>query len=228
MLRITDIAAICELARPRGIAVAVDNTFATPLLQQPLELGADLVVHATSKYLAGHSDVIGGAVVVRDEHHPIFERLRTMQKLGGAVPSPFDCWLTLRGIRTLGVRLRQQCYNARVIADFLAAHAAVHAVHYPGLASHPGYDIAARQMKQPGAMLSFQVRAGKEAALRVCGATQLFRWATSLGGVESLIEHRASVEQGLNTPDDLLRVSVGLEHVYDLLDDLKQALDNPQ
>jgi cystathionine gamma-synthase len=224
MLRITDIAAVCELAKGSGIMVAVDNTFATPLLQRPLGLGANLVVHATSKYLAGHSDVIGGAVVAREANHPVFERIRTMQKLGGAVPSPFDCWLSLRGIRTLAVRLRAQCESASKVAQWLTQHAAVHTVHYPGLASHPGYEIATRQMKRPGAMLSFQVDGGKQEALRVCGATKLFRWATSLGGVESLIEHRASVEQGLGTPDDLVRVSIGLEHADDLIADLEQAL----
>lgn len=225
LLRISDIFAISALAHERGILVAVDNTFATPLLQQPLALGADLVVHSTSKFLSGHSDVVGGAVIARDENSPLFQRLCSIQRFGGAVPSPFDCWLALRGVRTLAVRLRAQCENAQRIALYLAEHPEVQAVHYPGLPSHSSHALAIRQMKHGGPMLSFQLRGGKQKALLTAGRTRLFRWATSLGGVESLVEHRASVEQGTRVPDDLLRLSVGVEHGDDLIADLEQALE---
>jgi len=225
LLSITDISACAEIAHANGALLAVDNTFATPLLTRPLDLGADLVMHATSKYLAGHSDVVGGAVVARNGGSELFQRIRSIQLLAGAVPGPFDCWLVLRGIRTLAVRLRQQCESAARIAEHLASHPKVSKVYYPALSSHPNFVVANRQMKQPGAMLSFQVAAGREASLRVAQSTRLFQQATSLGGVESLIEHRASVEQyTTSTPDNLLRLSIGLEHVEDLIGDVDRAL----
>ena len=224
LLRITDIAAVCALARPAGARVAVDNTWCTPMLQRPLELGADLCVHSTTKYLSGHSDLIGGAVIVR-ENDEFYARMLLQQRQGGAIPSPFDCWLLMRGIRTLPYRMRAHCANATRIAEFLAAHRAVETVHYPGLPDHAGYQIAQRQMTMPGGMLSFQVHGGRPEALRLTGLLKLFTRATSLGGPESLIEHRASVE-GPHTraPENLLRVSVGLEHPDDIIEDLSQAL----
>lgn len=225
LIRITDIRAVCELAHAQGVRVACDNTWCTPMLQRPLERGADFVVHATTKYLGGHSDVVGGAIIVRtaDEY---LERLRSIQKDGGAIPSPFDCWLVMRGVRTLPYRMRAHCFNAEAVAQFLATHAAVSAVHYPGLKSDPGHDIAKQQMSGFGGMLSFEVRGARAEALRVTGGVQLFTRATSLGGPESLIEHRASVE-GVNTraPESLLRCSIGLEHPDDLIDDLRRALE---
>ncbi|MFP6808620.1 MAG: PLP-dependent transferase [Pseudomonadales bacterium] len=225
LLKITDIRAISEIAKNAKLLFGVDATWATPLLQRPLELGADLVVHSSTKYLGGHSDLIGGIVIVKDE--PEFEeRIRTIQKIAGAVPSPFDCWLLLRGIRTLAYRMRGHCANAKAIAERLSQHPQVHTVHYPGLFSHPGYEIAARQMSDFGGMLSIQVVGGAEQAAAVASGTKLFTEATSLGGVESLIEHRAVVEgPDSTTPDDLLRISVGLEHVDDLIEDLLIALE---
>jgi cystathionine gamma-synthase len=224
LLKITDIAAVAELAHAAGALVAVDNTWASPIGQQPLALGADLVMHATTKYLGGHSDILGGAVIVR-EHGPFFERLSTIQKVGGAVPSPFDCWLLLRSIRTLPYRIRAHAENAGAVARFLAEHPAVEAVHYPGLPGHPGHAVAVRQMRLFGGMLSVQVKGGMTEALAVAAKVKLFTRATSLGGVESLIEHRASVEGPYGTtPPNLLRVSVGLEHPDDLVADLAQAL----
>lgn len=225
LLRITDIAAVVELARQAGARVAVDNTWCTPLLQRPLELGAHLSVHSTTKYLSGHSDLVGGAVVVH-EHDEFFDRILLQQKQGGAVPSPFDCWLLMRGIRTLPYRMRAHCEHAALVAEFLAAHRAVATVHYPGLPTHAGHRIAQRQMAMAGGMLSFQVQGGRTEALRLTGLLKLFTRATSLGGPESLIEHRASVE-GPHTraPENLLRMSVGLEHPDDLIEDLGQALE---
>ncbi|HEX6559707.1 MAG TPA: PLP-dependent transferase [Longimicrobiales bacterium] len=225
LIRITDIAAVCALAHESGARVACDNTWCTPMLQQPLELGADYVVHSTTKYLGGHSDVVGGAVIAR-EVDPYFERIRAIQKDAGAIPAPFDCWLIMRGVRTLPYRMRAHSTNAQAVAAFLAGHAAVAAVHYPGLPSHAGHEIAGRQMSMPGGMLSFEVRGGRTEALRVTGGVQLFTRATSLGGPESLIEHRASVE-GANTraPESLLRCSIGLEHPDDLVADLARALE---
>lgn len=225
LVRVVDIGAIAGIARQAGAWSVVDNTWATPVLQRPLSLGADLVMHSTTKYLAGHSDVLGGALVAAAEDHPLFARTRAVQQLGGAVPSPFECWLAMRGIRTLPWRVRAQTENARRIAEFLVAHARVEAVHYPGLASHPGQEVAQRQMAAPGAMLSFQVRGGRDAAVAVSNRLRLFTRATSLGGTESLIEHRHSVEgPETRAPENLLRVSVGLEHHEDLLEDLDQAL----
>ncbi|GAB4123972.1 MAG: cystathionine gamma-synthase [Roseiflexaceae bacterium] len=225
LLKIADIAAIAEIAHAHAAACVVDNTWATPIQQRPLDLGADLVLHATTKYLGGHSDVLGGAVVARvaDER---FARIRFIQGNGGAVPSPFDCWLLLRGIQTLAYRVRAHAENAGKIARFLEAHPAVERVHYPGLESHASHAVAARQMRGFGGMLSVQVHGGEVAAMRFIAHLKLFTRATSLGGIESLIEHRASVEgPESRTPANLLRVSVGLEHPDDLIADLEQALD---
>lgn len=209
LIRLTDIEAVCKIAQERGIAVAVDNTWATPVLQRPLELGADFVVHSTTKYLGGHSDVIGGIVVAKRADAQ-YERLRMIQKDAGAVPSPFDCWLVMRGIRTLPYRVRAHSENALAVAEFLRTHKAVAKVHHPGW----------------GGMLSFEVKGGREEALKVTGGVKLFTRATSLGGPESLIEHRASVE-GVHTqaPESLLRCSIGLEHHEDLIADLNSALE---
>ena len=224
LVRVVDIARLAELAHSVGARCVVDNTWATPVLQRPLHQGADLVMHSTTKYLGGHSDLLGG-MLVSGANDEFVERLLLLQKLGGAVPSPFDCWLLLRGIRTLPWRMRAHCDNAGRIARYLDAHPKVEAVHYPGLESHPGHQIARRQMSGFGGMLSVQIRGGREAALELTRRLTLFTRATSLGGTESLIEHRASVE-GPDTlaPDNLLRVSVGLEHPDDLIEDLEQAL----
>ncbi|HAJ37297.1 MAG TPA: cystathionine gamma-synthase [Chloroflexi bacterium] len=224
LLKITDIAAVAQIAHEAGARCAVDNTWPSPTGQQPLTLGADLVMHATTKYLGGHSDLLGGAVIARQDDE-FFERIRVIQQIGGAVPSPFDCWLLLRSIRTLPYRMRAHSEHAQRVAEFLAAHPAVECVHYPGLPTHPGHALARRQMRQFGGMLSIQVRGGAEAAIRVAGRVNIFTQATSLGGVESLIEHRASVEgPHTTTPANLLRISVGLEHPDDLIADLAQAL----
>jgi cystathionine gamma-synthase len=224
LVRVVDIRRLSEIAHARGARCVVDNTWATPVLQRPLELGADVAMHSTTKYLGGHSDLLGGALVAR-EQDDFFERLKLMQTLGGAIPSPFDCWLLLRGIRTLPWRMRAHSANAAAVAAFLAAHPRVEAVHYPGLASHAGHEIAARQMSGFGGMLSVQIRGGQEEAMALTGRLTLFTRATSLGGTESLIEHRASVEGPATVaPANLLRVSVGLEHPDDLIADLAQAL----
>ena len=225
LLKITDIARISEIAHEAGALCACDNTWATPILQRPFELGADLVMHATTKYLGGHSDVLGGALITRAEGE-FFQRIRKIQVNGGAVPSPFECWLVLRGIATLPVRMRVHSENALKVATFLRGHPGVQAVHYPGLEEHPGYAIAARQMALPGGMLSFQMKGGRDRAFEVAAKVRIFTRATSLGGAESLIEHRASMEGSeTRTPDNLLRLSIGLEHPDDLIDDLAQALD---
>jgi len=224
LLKIADIAGVAAIARAAGARCAVDNTWPSPVGQQPLALGADLVMHATTKYLGGHSDLLGGAIVARTADE-FFERIRLVQTVGGATPSPFDCWLLTRSIRTLPYRMRGHSENAQRVAEFLAEHPAAQTVHYPGLPTHPGYEIARRQMSLFGGMLSIQVHGGAEEAMRVAGRVQLFTRATSLGGVESLIEHRASVEGILSTtPPNLLRISVGLEHPDDLIADLAQAL----
>ncbi len=230
LLKITDVAAVAAIAHEAGAICACDSTWPTPMLQRTLDLGADLAVHATTKYLCGHSDVLGGAIITK-EQSDFFERIRFIQRTGGAVPSPFDCWLLLRGIRTLPYRMRAHCENARKVAAFLAEHPKVCTVHYPGLASHPGHAIAAKQMSDFGGMLSFQLcpdelRSGRENAQRVAGRTKIFTQATSLGGVESLIEHRYSIEgPTTKAPDNLLRCSIGLEHPDDLIADLAQALE---
>jgi cystathionine gamma-synthase len=224
MLKVCDVAAIAALTREHNIVSACDNTWATPLLQRPLDLGCDVVMHSTTKYLSGHSDVLSGALIFK-ENNELAARARQIQTLGGAVPSPFDCWMVARGIKTLAVRVRQQSANAQQLAEFLEKHGSVECVHYPGLASHPGYEIAQQQMAHAGGMLSVQIKGDGPNALRFLNRLQLFTKATSLGGVESLIEHRASVE-GLDTltPTNLLRISVGLEHIDDLIDDMAQAL----
>ena len=225
LLKITDIAAVAKIAHAVGALCAVDNTWPSPAGQRPFDFGADLVMHATTKYLGGHSDLLGGAVVTRDES-AFFQRVRQIQLLGGAVPSPFDCWLLLRSIRTLPYRMRAHSENAGKVAAFLDNHPRVEAVHYPGLAGHPGHDVAARQMKLYGGMLSIQVKGDAAAAMKVAAQVKLFTRATSLGGVESLIEHRASIEGPHGTtPPNLLRLSIGLEHADDLIADLGQALE---
>ncbi len=225
MLHIADIAAIAELAHQHGAWCVCDNTFATPVLQNPLRLGADAVTHATTKYIGGHSDVLGGIVVLR-ERGELFERVKAYQVFGGAAPSPFDCWLLLRSLATLPLRVRAQSHSAQQVTHFLATHPRVEAVHYPGLSTHPGHATAARQMRGGfGGMVSFQVKGDEAATLAVATRTRLFIHATSLGGVESLIEHRASAEKGSILPRNLLRLSIGLEHADDLIADLAQALD---
>jgi cystathionine gamma-synthase len=228
MLRIADIKSIATAARARGILTLVDNTWATPLLQQPLLLGADLVVHSATKYLGGHSDILGGAVMAADVEG-IFKQIRIIQTFGGAVPSPFDCWLLVRSIKTLPLRLERQVANAQRIASFLEGHPLVEKVFYPGLASHPNYDLAQTQMRGPGAMISFQVKGGRAEALKTVGAAKLIIHATSLGGVESTWEQRATSEGPLSqTPQNLIRLSVGAEHVEDLMADISQALQAGQ
>ncbi|KPM53483.1 cystathionine gamma-synthase [Frankia sp. CcI49] len=228
LLAIADIAALASIAHGADALLVVDNTFASPYLCQPLTLGADVVVHSTTKYLGGHSDVVGGAVVTASAE--LARRVRFIQNAAGAVPGPFDAWLVLRGVKTLPVRMDRHCANAREVAALLSAHPAVHAVHYPGLPGHPGHDVAAKQMRDFGGMVSFQLAAGAAGALAVCAATRLFTLAESLGGVESLIEHPASMTHAsvagspLAVPDDLVRLSVGIEAVDDLLTDLEQAL----
>ncbi|MEZ4719450.1 MAG: PLP-dependent transferase [Caldilineaceae bacterium] len=223
-LKIADIAAIAQVAHDGGARCAVDNTWPTPILQRPLALGADIVMHSTTKYLGGHSDLLGGAVIVRAQD-AFYDRMHRVQTVGGAVPSPFDCWLLARSIRSLPYRMRGHCANARAVATFLAGHPRIERVNYPGLPDHPGHEIAARQMSDFGGMLSIQVRGDAADALALTGRLRLFIRATSLGGVESLVEHRKSVEGPQSpTPDNLLRLSVGLEHSDDLIADLAQAL----
>ena len=232
LLRLCDIAEIARLAkrsRP-GVLVAVDNTFATPYLQRPLQLGADLVHHSTTKYLSGHSDVVGGAVICRDEQTA--GRLRVLQNSIGAVPGPFDCFLVLRGIKTLGVRMDRHCSSAQLVAEHLKRMKGVAAVYYPGLAEPPQAELASRQMRKPGGMVSFVLRAGAAAAVRFVEATQLFSLAESLGSVESLIEvpaamtHASTAGTPLAIDPALIRLSVGLEAVGDLIADLDHALDS--
>jgi cystathionine gamma-synthase len=228
LLNIADIALLAEVAHATGALLVVDNTFASPYLQQPLTLGADVVVHSTTKYLGGHSDVVGGALVVSDPD--LAEQLAYHQNAMGAVAGPFDSWLVLRGIKTLGVRMDRHQANAARVAEFLLGSPAVTSVLYPGLPDHPGHDIAARQMSGFGGMLSFRVAGGEDAALRVCERAQVFTLAESLGGVESLIEHPARMTHAsaagspLEVPGDLVRLSVGIEDAEDLLADLEQAL----
>jgi len=224
LLTVADIRQIAAIARQAGAQLMVDNTVATPVLQHPLQLGADFAVHATTKYIGGHSDVLGGAIVAREDSG-VWQRVRFIQKVGGAVPSPFDCWLALRGLQTLPYRVRAQSAAALKIAQFLEQHPAVEQVHYPGLESAAGHAVAKAQMEMFGALLSFQVKGGQAAALAVAANVNLFTRATSFGGAHSLIEHRASIEhEGTTTPVNLLRMSVGLENVDDLLADLAQAL----
>ena len=226
LMKVTDLAAIAALSRAASsnILTVCDGTFATPVLQHPLDCGIDMVAHSTTKYIGGHSDVVGGALITRHDNY-LFERARKSQRYGGSVPSPFDCWLTLRGVDTLPWRVRAQSENAMKIAEFLESNPAVETVHYPGLPSHPGHKIASRQMCGFGGMLSFQVNGGRETAMDVVARARLFIRATSLGGTHSLIEHRASVEgPNTRTPQNLIRLSIGLEHPDDLIEDLAQAL----
>lgn len=224
-MKISDIAALARIGHDAGAVVVADNTFATPLLQRPLALGADIVMHSTTKYFGGHSDVLGGALVFA-KRGELSAKVAHRAHITGATLAPFSAWLTLRGCRSLGARMAMHCANARAVAEFLAAHPAIERVNYPGLASHAGHAVAVRQMRDFGGMMSIELRGGREAALAMASKLQVFTNATSLGGCESLIEHRASVE-GPNprSPQNLLRMSVGLEHVDDLIGDLRQALD---
>jgi cystathionine gamma-synthase len=225
LLKVVDIAALSALARERGATSVVDNTFASPALQRPIELRADVVLQSTTKYLGGHSDVQGGALVFA-RWGEMADRVEHIRKLTGGVASPFNSWLVLRGIRSLSARMRVHSENAMAVASFLEKHKRVEAVYYPGLDSHPGHAVAARQMSGFGGMLSFLVRGGRKEALGVAARTKLFVRATSLGGVESLVEHRASSEGTVSTtPQNLLRLSVGLEHRDDLIGDLAAALE---
>jgi cystathionine gamma-lyase len=230
LLQIIDIAAIAELAHKAGAILAVDNTFASPFLQQPLQLGADLVVHSTTKYLGGHSDVVGGAVVGSRE---LLQPIAFYQNAAGGVPGPFDAWLTLRGLKTLAVRMERHCANARRLAGWLAEQPQIRRVYYPGLPNHPGHAIAARQMRDFGGMISVSLKGGKDAALQLLTRTKLFSLAESLGGVESLISHPATmthasipaeVRQARGIDDGLVRLSVGIEDIEDLQEDLRRAL----
>ncbi len=225
LVSVVDIAAIVEIAHRHGALAVADNTWASPALQRPLTLGVDCVIHSATKYIGGHSDLMAGVAVCR-EQGDLLTRLRLHQGTKGAVPSPFDCWLALRGAQSLKVRMDAHCRNAMALADTLNAHPAVLQVHYPGLAHDPGHAIAARQMDDFGGMLSFVVRGGREGAFAVAAALELIIRATSLGGTHSLIEHRASIEgPDSRAPEGLLRLSVGLEHVDDLMADLRSALD---
>ena len=224
LLKVTGIRAITSLAKKHRILVCCDNTFATPIFQRPFELGADMVMHSTTKYLGGHSDVLGGGLITK-EKSDLWEKIRRNQELSGAVPSPFDCYLTVRGIKTLPYRMKGHLENAQKIAEFLEAHPKVEKVFYPGLKSNTGYEVAKSQMSGFGAMLSFQIRGDADAAQKVANSLKIFTQATSLGGVESLIERRAAAEgPSTKTPQNLLRISVGLENQSDLIEDLSLAI----
>ena len=228
LLSVADITALAQIAHEAGALLVVDNTFASPYLQQPLALGADVVAHSTTKYIGGHSDVVGGALIVADAD--LAEKIAFIQNATGAAGAPFDAWLTLRGVKTLGVRMDRHCQNAQRVADLLAAHPAVNEVFYPGLASHPGHEVAAKQMRGFGGIVSFRSAGGEAEAVAVCGRTRLFTLGESLGGVESLIEHpgrmthASAAGSALEVPADLVRLSVGIETGEDLLEDLRSAL----
>ena len=223
-MKISDIAALAEIGHAAGAVVVADNTFATPLLQRPLALGADIVMHSTTKYFGGHSDVLGGALVFA-QRDALFAKVAHRLHITGAVLAPFNAWLILRGCRSLPARMAMHCANARRVADFLAGHPAIARVNWPGLPDHPGHAVAARQMRDFGGMMSIELRGGREAALAMAGKLRVFTNATSLGGCESLIEHRASVEGAKpRSPQNLLRMSVGVEAVEDLIEDLRAAL----
>ena len=228
LLNSADIKAISELAHSHDALLVVDNTFASPYLQQPLTLGADVVLHSTTKYLGGHSDVIGGALVLNRKE--LAEKVKFHQNAMGAIAGPFDSWLVMRGIKTLGVRMDRHSSNAKAITEFLSGHKNVSEVFWPGLESHPQYNVAKRQMKDFGGMVSFRVKGGEKEALEVCNKTTIFTLAESLGGVESLIEHPGKMTHAsaagspLEVPADLVRLSVGIETLHDLLRDLEQAL----
>ena len=224
LLKICDIKALVAIAKKNNLIVACDNTFATPVFQRPLELGCDIVMHSTTKYLGGHSDVLGGALITKVKNE-LWDKIRSIQELNGAIPSPFDCYMTVRGIKTLPYRMRGHAENAKKVAAFLESHPGVEMVYFPGLASHPQHNLAKNQMSDFGGMVSFLVKGGEDASRKVVNAVKIFTQATSLGGVESLIEHRASIEGPLTkTPRNLLRVSVGLENAEDLIEDLAEAL----
>jgi cystathionine gamma-synthase len=229
LLGIADVAALADVSRDAGSTLVVDNTFASPYLQAPLALGADVVVHSTTKYLGGHSDVVGGVMVTSDEQ--LAQRVAFLQNSAGAVPGPFDAWLTLRGLKTLAVRMERHCDNAERIVEGLRRHPAVRRVYYPGLPEHPGHEVAAKQMRRFGGMVSVSLAGGAQAALRMCGRTTLFTLAESLGGVESLIEHPGRMTHAstagsvLQVPDDLVRLSVGIEDPDDLVADVLGALE---
>jgi len=224
LLNVTDLRVIIAMAKKVGAAVACDNTWATPLLSRPLELGADIVMHSVTKYLSGHSDVLSGALIFREQGE-LYESARHIQQEAGAVPSPFECWLTVRGLQTFPYRVRAQSSSAQQIAEFLASQPKIEAVHYPGLPSHSGHKVAAGQMSSFGGMLSIQVKGGQTEAFKLAAGLKLFSHATSLGGTHSLIEHRASAEgAATRSPANLLRLSIGLEHPDDLIEDLEQAL----
>jgi cystathionine gamma-synthase len=223
LLKIVDLGAVRKIVHEAGALCACDNTWA-PTIQRPFELEVDFIMHSTTKYFGGHCDVLGGIVVARKDSD-VFRRIRTIQYEGGAVPSPFDCWLILRGMRTLPWRMRAHSQNAAKIAEFLAQHPKVERVHYPGLKKHPGHEIATKQMSMFGGMLSVEVKGGRDGAMKVANSAKIFTRATSLGGVESLVEHRASIEgPGTKSPEGLLRLSIGLENADDLIEDLDQAL----
>jgi cystathionine gamma-synthase len=225
LLKITDIEALASICKKHKLILAVDSTFASPILQNPIKLGADIVMHSSTKYLGGHSDVLGGSLTtaVADD---FWGKIRNVQQTGGAVPSPFDCFLLLRSIKTLAYRIKGHCENALKLAQFLESHPKIETVYYPGLLSHPQYKIAKKQMTDFGGMLSILVQGDENEARKVVNAVKLFAQATSLGGVESLIEHRASVEgPDTKTPKNLIRISVGLEHIDDLIEDINQALN---
>lgn len=224
MLHITDIRKVCEIASSRNITVCADNTWASPILQNPLDLGVDLVMHSSTKYLSGHSDILSGAVITKNENG-IFENIRSIQQISGAVPSPFDCWLLQRSIKTLPYRMRGHCENAGRIAGFLQGHPKVERVFYPGLESHPGHEIARSQMNGFGGMVSFQIKGSGIDALKITSSTKIIANATSLGGVESLWEQRVRSEaDDTKTPENLIRLSVGLEHPEDLIEDIIKGL----
>jgi cystathionine gamma-synthase len=224
LLKITDIGRIAEIAHNAGALLAVDNTIPTAILQRPLELEADMVIYATTKFIAGHSDVLGGTLIAKEDSR-LWEQIKHIRHIGGAVPSPFDCWLTMRGMQTMPYRVRAQSDTALHVCQFLNRHPAVERVNYPGLITHPGHQIAAGQMKQFGGLFSFQVKGGAPEAMAVAARVNIFTRATSFGGTHSLIEHRASIEgPASKTPQNLLRVSIGLENRNDLIEDLAQAL----
>jgi cystathionine gamma-synthase len=223
LLKIVDLRAVADVIHASGALCVCDNTWA-PILQRPFDRGIDLILHSTTKYFGGHCDVLGGIVVAKADDE-FFERVRRIQYSGGAVPSPFDCWLVLRGMRTLPWRMRAHSENAMKVANFLAQHQAIERVHYPGLSSHPQHTLATEQMSMYGGMLSCEVKGGRDRAMNMAARTKIFTRATSLGGVESLIEHRASIEgPGTTSPEGLLRLSIGLENAEDLTEDLDQAL----
>ncbi|MEY4930925.1 MAG: hypothetical protein RI909_1649 [Bacteroidota bacterium] len=225
LLKIADIEGICAIAKKNNVAVACDNTWATPYIIQPLTLGADYSIHSSTKYFGGHSDVIGGCVIVKEKNEAS-QKIREYQTIGGAVPSPFDCWLLDRSIATLPLRMTAQTKNAEVIANFLHTHPNIDRVYYPGLSSHVNHEVAKRQMKGIyGGMLSVLVKGGKKEAMNFANHLSVFKHATSLGGVESLIEHRMSVEgEHPKSPENLLRLSIGIEHIDDLLNDIRKSL----